>query len=99
MRANDALSVLLTAAATQAADEAARKAVAGVLPHLQSAAADGPGKAWLTNREARDYFGVSNSTLARWRADGVLPYSKVGQAVYYALADVEALLEGGRVRA
>ena len=35
---------------------------------------------------------LSRPTLARYRADGTLPYAKLGQSVYYRLADIEALL-------
>lgn len=49
-------------------------------------------KRWLTNREAQSYLGLSKATLARYRANGTLPYSKVGSSVYYRLDDVEALL-------
>ncbi|MGB3542591.1 helix-turn-helix domain-containing protein [Rubrivirga sp.] len=54
---------------------------------------DHPPKAFLTNREAQEYLGLSKATLARYRADGTLPYSKVGQSVFYRLADIEAVLE------
>ena len=37
-------------------------------------------------------LGLSKPTLARYRAAGTLPYSKVGSSVYYRLEDVEALL-------
>ena len=48
---------------------------------------------WLTNEEAMDYLDVSRSTLNRYRMDGKLPYSKVGQKVYYRLDDIEEMLE------
>ena len=51
---------------------------------------------WLTNEDAMRLLDRSRSTLARWRADGLLPYSKVGSAVYYRRSDVEELLEKGR---
>ena len=54
-------------------------------------------KEWLTNREAQSYLGLSKATLARYRASGRLPYSKLGNAVYYRLADVEALLDSHTV--
>ena len=72
--------------------EAVSDAVAAA---IKQAAADTPAerpKAWLTNAEAQRYLGVSRGTLARHRANGVLPYSKVGASVYYRLEDVEALL-------
>ena len=60
------------------------------------AASTRPDKGWLTNKEAMAYLGLSRASLARFRADGTLPYSKIGGSVFYKLADVEALLESGR---
>ena len=68
-------------------------------PRLSPAERDRPEKGWLTNREAQGYLGLSKATLARYRADGTLPYSKVGASVFYRLDDVEALLAGARVEA
>lgn len=51
-------------------------------------------KRWLTSAEGQAYLGLSRATLARYRADGRLPYSKVGSSVYYRLADIEALIAG-----
>ena len=53
---------------------------------------------WLSNREAMAALDVSKATLARWRSDGTLAYSKVGASVYYAADDISALLESRRVR-
>ena len=51
-------------------------------------------KAWLSNKEAMAYLGgLSRSTLARFRKDGTLPYSKLGAHVYYRLGDIERVLE------
>lgn len=50
-------------------------------------------KRWLTNEEAMEYLGLSRSTLNRYRMEGKIPYSKVGQNVYYRLEDIEELLE------
>jgi predicted DNA-binding transcriptional regulator AlpA len=38
-------------------------------------------------------LGVSEQTLARWRVEGgKLPYSRLGRAVVYDLADIEAFV-------
>jgi excisionase family DNA binding protein len=58
-----------------------------------------PAKAYLTNAEARDYLGLSRSTLARLRSSGALKYSKVGSNVFYALVDIEDLLASRTSRA
>lgn len=54
-----------------------------------------PGFGWITNEKAMELLGLSRPTLARYRASGKLPYSRVGSSVYYRLEDVEALLESG----
>ena len=59
---------------------------------------DRPGKAWLTNAECREYLGLSKPTLARYRAAGTLPYSKIGSSIYYRLSDLEGMLEAGMSR-
>jgi len=48
---------------------------------------------WLTNKEARDFLGSSKSTLQRYRAQGIIPFSKVGGNIYYRRADIVDLLE------
>ncbi|OZC04600.1 hypothetical protein BSZ36_05155 [Rubricoccus marinus] len=78
-------------------DAAVDAAVSRTAPRLTQAAENRPGKGWLTNREAQDYLGLSKATLARYRSEGMLPYSKIGASVYYRLADVEGLLEASRV--
>lgn len=55
-------------------------------------------KEWLTQKECLDYVGASKATLARWRADGLLAYSKVGGLLFYRRSDVDALLESNLVR-
>ena len=69
-----------------------RDAVKEALPSVSIADRDRPGKNWLTNREVQDYLGLSKPTLARYRAAGTLPYSKLGSSIYYRLGDIEALL-------
>ncbi len=59
---------------------------------------DRPSKAWLTNAETMEYLALSRPTLARYRADGRLPFSKIGSSIFYRLEDVEALLESGMNR-
>jgi hypothetical protein len=83
-----------------ALDEAVSVAVERTLKRLNVAPleSEAPGIGWLTNKEAQRTLQTSKATLARWRADGTLPYSKVGQSVYYSVEDVNALLESRRVR-
>jgi excisionase family DNA binding protein len=57
-----------------------------------------PTDALLTTKEVADMTGLSRETLAQWRSQRRgIPYLKIGRAVRYALADVQAYLEGCRV--
>ena len=40
-----------------------------------------------------EFLDVSRSTLKRYRLDGKLPYSKIGQKIYYRLEDIREMLE------
>jgi excisionase family DNA binding protein len=52
----------------------------------------------LTASDVAALTGLSEETLAQWRSQRRgIPYLKVGRSVRYALADVQAYLEGCRV--
>ena len=53
------------------------------------------GWGWETNASLKEKLGVSDSTLARWRGKGRLPYGKVGRLIYYSREDVDELLRAG----
>lgn len=48
----------------------------------------------LTRREAADYLGVSEQTLAIWKCTGryKLPYVKIGRLVKYRKSDLDAFI-------
>ncbi len=52
----------------------------------------------LTPKEAAEFLGVQEQTLAVWRISGRygLPFYKVGRRVYYKAEDLEAWLESRR---
>lgn len=55
-------------------------------------------KKYLTAEEVAGLTGLSVETLAQWRSQKRgIPYLKIGRAVRYDLADVQAYLEGCRV--
>ena len=55
-------------------------------------------KQWINPKEVNDDYGLSVSTLAKWRMDRKhLPFSKVGKYIKYKRADVEAFLDSHRV--
>jgi len=80
----------LVAAVTDGVERALRRAEDAA----PAPPADGFG--WVTNKEAMRLLGLSKPTLARYRADGTLPFSKVGSSVFYRVADLQALLDGRR---
>ena len=82
--------------AERALREAAERVLREVAPRFRLDERDRPGKNWLTNPEAQAYLGLSKATLARYRATGKLPYSKVGSSVYYHVAAIERMIEGGK---
>lgn len=51
-------------------------------------------ESYLTKKEAAEKLNVSENTLWRWKRTKYLVPSKVGNAVYYKLSDIERLLEG-----
>ena len=52
----------------------------------------------LTTKEVANLTGLSRETLAQWRSQRRgIPYLKMGHAVRYDPADVQAYLEGCRV--
>lgn len=53
---------------------------------------------WVNTRRLVAELGVSKSTVARWRANG-LPYAKAsGGVVLYKRSDVTQFLENGKTR-
>jgi excisionase family DNA binding protein len=55
-------------------------------------------KRFLTAEEVANLTSLSTETLAQWRSQRRgIPYLKIGRAVRYDLADVQAYLEGCRV--
>jgi len=49
-------------------------------------------KKWLKSSEVRNMLNVSSGTLQTLRANGTLPYTKIGGTFYYDLEDIEKLL-------
>lgn len=49
--------------------------------------------AWLTGEMVMDVLEIQERTLQSMRSEGVIPFSKVGQRIFYKRTDVERLLE------
>ena len=55
-------------------------------------------KDWLNPKEVNKEFGLSVSTLAKWRMENkFLPFSKIGKYIKYKRADIEAFLNDNLV--
>lgn len=54
-------------------------------------------KQWLRSSEIRKMLKISPGTLQNLRVNGSLPYTKIGGVIYYALNDVQGMLENNRV--
>ncbi len=55
-------------------------------------------KEWLTPKEVKNEYGLSVSTLAKWRMVNInLQYSKIGKYIKYKRADIEAFLNNNIV--
>lgn len=55
---------------------------------------------WLNPRELSEEYGLSVSTLAKWRMYNLnLPYSKIGKFIKYKRADIEAFLSANIIEA
>lgn len=75
-------------------DKSFRSALISFLEASQPEKPTAP-KEWITNGEAQTLLGLSKTTLQRYRADGILPYSKLGGNIYYRVSDIVDILEGG----
>ena len=49
-------------------------------------------KEWLTEQEAREYLGVSKSTMQNYRRDGVIPFSQYERKINYRLDALQDFL-------
>lgn len=57
-----------------------------------------PPKKWLKSREVKMMLKISESTLFSLRINGTLPYTKIGNIIYYNSDEVEEVLSGKRKR-
>ena len=78
-------------------NDSVEAATAKILSQVQQTASGVP-KAWLTNREAMDFLGLSKTSLQRYRSSGRLPFSKIGGNIYYKYSDLVAVLEANLVK-
>jgi len=54
-------------------------------------------KKWLKSSQVRKMLSVSSGTLNALRADGVIPFSRVGGSIYYDYSDIIKLMKETKV--
>lgn len=54
-------------------------------------------KKWLKSTQVRKMLSISSGTLQTLRADGVIPFSRVGGSIYYAYGDIVKILKENKV--
>lgn len=55
-----------------------------------------PSKKWLKSPEVRKLLNISPGTLQNLRVNGVLPYTKMGGALYYDNEDIQKILQANK---
>jgi hypothetical protein len=54
-------------------------------------------KRWLRNVELQRLLGISASGLQNLRANGTLPFQKLGGTIYYDIEDIKKVFEKNRI--
>jgi len=54
-------------------------------------------KKWLKSEEVRDLLKLSTGKLYSLRKKGLLPFTRIGGMIYYSYADIQNLLERGKL--
>lgn len=51
---------------------------------------------WLKAPQVRKLLSISPGTLQNLRINGTLPYTKVGGVTYYAMSDIEKIMQSSK---
>ncbi|WP_317897810.1 helix-turn-helix domain-containing protein [Aurantibacillus circumpalustris] len=54
-------------------------------------------KKWLKSPEVRELLGISPGTLQNLRINGTLKFTRVGSIIYYAMSDIQKVLDKNEV--
>lgn len=63
---------------------------------LLKGSGNSPSKAWLKSHEVRKLLGVSAGKLLSLRANGTLPFKRLGGVIYYKTIDIHNLFDGDK---
>ncbi len=50
-------------------------------------------KRYFRNKDLKSVFGLSSNTISKYRDDGILPYTMLGEIYLYPIAEVEKRLK------
>lgn len=65
--------------------------------HIVKECASGfPGKKWLKSAEVKKLLGISHGFLQSLRDSGVLPFTKIGGAIYYDYDDITFMMSANK---
>lgn len=65
---------------------------------MVSARSKEQGTDWVKSTEVQKLLKISKGTLQSMRLNGTIAYSKVGGVLYYAMSDIEALLQSRKTQ-
>ncbi|GAA0548300.1 helix-turn-helix domain-containing protein [Chitinophaga japonensis] len=63
------------------------------MKHLLKPGGATAAKPWLKSDEVRKLLGISAGKLLTLRANGTLPYTRIGNVIYYKIEDIQQLFE------
>jgi excisionase family DNA binding protein len=84
--------LIILAESYEAFKELMRNTLAELQPPTSPAPAAGPPTELLTIEQVCRMLNVSKTTLAEWRAAGIIPYKRYGKRIFFEL---EAVLKAG----
>lgn len=50
-------------------------------------------KKYYRNKDLKQVFGISPNTITKYREDGILPYTMLGEIYLYPIAEVDKILK------
>lgn len=52
---------------------------------------------WLKSAQVREMLTISAGTLQSYREKGILPYTRIGETIFYDRNDIEQILKDNKV--
>jgi len=55
-----------------------------------------PSKQWLKSHEVRKALGISPGKLQALRDNGIIPFTRIGNVIFYSTEDIKAMMDNFR---